>query len=942
MAGAKALRHKLNEEFLTCQICLNTYDDPVLLDCQHSFCRNCVDQCVTMISGGIHCPVCRQRTLLPRKSGLSNLKKNFFVQSLIDTIKGRRESNASTISLIWEEIGSGESKIIRRRHPLCDICDDEVKAMMRCLDCSDYLCGDCHLVHCQTKFTRNHKIVTLGSLKTGKYSSEIQARAKIFCSRHEDEICRMFCQCCKIPVCHDCIQETCGQHPLIQVKAAVEDVKRRSSELVISIGKEISDSKALVDSILETKTKRKNEKEIILRDIEKHTKSIIASVKKRGKALNEALKQLLNDHNKYLGKYEQLETKKLNEIEKTFNGFQIKHQTTLSSGSPTDILNLLSTVEEMEGIVQSNSRECVDDIELKEILRCQDPLVKLTTPSNNEENRKMKISHCMGKLMCKDVLQKDSPNTTSYLEKGLISFGETEDSTNNNIPEENEDPQYCEINDLEAENGDTNATNATQDNTDPNQDALYAKIPRRNKRAKAIRRPQTLSDDVTNSPSMNLRRKLYHTDEEPILMNDTVMCSTSSFDASESTIFSAEDSHDGWSLNSLVENNGSHALQNITPRRDDSSVRRSQSLALLSDQINGIRRPTPKPRKVLMASSVEMLNATDSGDIMSRPNSLLDDVMIRQPIRIRSTENLCNRRSRPDVDVGTVIVSTFEIHGQPCTFTSAPKVALLTNGNIVASDYKAQRIFRFTAGGNFINSFKLIAGGRGLNPIGISTTKKGKIVVTCGETVRVFGVTGKSSKKFGMTFFGKSCGVAVDKKTNKIVITDIEKSCASIHASDGGLEKLFRGGTGIQMRHTEAGEELETLRLHTPYFVAVDQRNGNILVSDWANHDIKIFDKKGNCLACITSCIVPQMSQISSRQKFLNPAGVCVDADGNVFVADHGHNRIAMFNDNWEFQRFVATEQNGLRSPWSIVADGNGRVIVTEYWTKIIKSFRYR
>lgn len=45
---------------LTCAVCLEIYDQPQMLKCQHSFCRNCVKNLIK--NGTVKCPTCRENT----------------------------------------------------------------------------------------------------------------------------------------------------------------------------------------------------------------------------------------------------------------------------------------------------------------------------------------------------------------------------------------------------------------------------------------------------------------------------------------------------------------------------------------------------------------------------------------------------------------------------------------------------------------------------------------------------------------------------------------------------------------------------------------------------------------------------------------------------------------------------------------------------------------
>ncbi|XP_078073771.1 zinc-binding protein A33-like [Mustelus asterias] len=57
-------------EDLTCSICQSLFVEPVRLDCEHNFCKSCVQKCWGKQRQAVSCPECQQ--LLPRRSFTSN------------------------------------------------------------------------------------------------------------------------------------------------------------------------------------------------------------------------------------------------------------------------------------------------------------------------------------------------------------------------------------------------------------------------------------------------------------------------------------------------------------------------------------------------------------------------------------------------------------------------------------------------------------------------------------------------------------------------------------------------------------------------------------------------------------------------------------------------------------------------------------------------------
>ncbi|XP_075770145.1 zinc finger protein RFP-like isoform X2 [Pelodiscus sinensis] len=51
---------KMLQDEVTCPICLDYFNDPVSLDCDHSYCRACITQCWRGLTADVSCPQCRR------------------------------------------------------------------------------------------------------------------------------------------------------------------------------------------------------------------------------------------------------------------------------------------------------------------------------------------------------------------------------------------------------------------------------------------------------------------------------------------------------------------------------------------------------------------------------------------------------------------------------------------------------------------------------------------------------------------------------------------------------------------------------------------------------------------------------------------------------------------------------------------------------------------
>lgn len=77
---------------------------------------------------------------------------------------------------------------------------------------------------------------------------------------------------------------------------------------------------------------------------------------------------------------------------------------------------------------------------------------------------------------------------------------------------------------------------------------------------------------------------------------------------------------------------------------------------------------------------------------------------------------------------------------------------------------------------------------------------------------------------------------------------------------------------------------MDNLHLAGPHFVAINADN-HIIVSDFHNHKIKVFDSDGTFLHSFGS-------NGEGNGQFNAPTGVAVDKMGNILVADWGNSRI--------------------------------------------------
>nr|XP_006110457.2 tripartite motif-containing protein 10-like [Pelodiscus sinensis] len=94
MAAAKAGHTLLSE--LTCSVCLDSFKDPVCLDCGHNFCQACLTQWWQGLSTNFSCPECRE-TFSQRNFKLNRQLRNIVEASRPLTMEPKQEPEVETI-----------------------------------------------------------------------------------------------------------------------------------------------------------------------------------------------------------------------------------------------------------------------------------------------------------------------------------------------------------------------------------------------------------------------------------------------------------------------------------------------------------------------------------------------------------------------------------------------------------------------------------------------------------------------------------------------------------------------------------------------------------------------------------------------------------------------------------------------------------------------------
>lgn len=174
-------------------------------------------------------------------------------------------------------------------------------------------------------------------------------------------------------------------------------------------------------------------------------------------------------------------------------------------------------------------------------------------------------------------------------------------------------------------------------------------------------------------------------------------------------------------------------------------------------------------------------------------------------------------------------------------------------------------------------------------------------------------------------------GMAIDDENRFLYVADLALDQVLVYDADN-FKLLRRIGTGGKNHTlTTPGDFAK------PAGVAVDG-DGNVYVADMLNARIEVFDADGNFIRAFGK-------RGDGPGYFAMPKGVAIDCDGHIWVTDSIQNRVQVFSQEGQLLIYMGSVQGILPGMFSglqyITIDKNNRVFTSEVFPGRVQEFRY-
>ncbi|XP_036436010.1 tripartite motif-containing protein 16-like [Colossoma macropomum] len=253
----------VDHDQFSCPVCLDLLEDPVTINCGHSYCKVCINGCWDQEDqrGVYSCPQCRQ-TFTPRPV----LRRNNMLAEVVEKLK-KTELRAAPPAPRYAGPGDVE----------CDFCTGrKLKAIKSCLTCLASFCETHLKPHCEVPALKRHKLV--------KASSQLQEK---ICSQH-DRLIEIYCRTDQSYICYLCAMVEHRGHDT--VSAVTERTEKQLKKIQRKFQQRIQEKQKKLQELKQTVKTIKRCAQSAVEDSERIFTELIRSIEKKRSEVTELIR----------------------------------------------------------------------------------------------------------------------------------------------------------------------------------------------------------------------------------------------------------------------------------------------------------------------------------------------------------------------------------------------------------------------------------------------------------------------------------------------------------------------------------------------------------------------------------------------------------------------------------------------------------------------------
>ncbi|XP_029374742.1 E3 ubiquitin/ISG15 ligase TRIM25-like [Echeneis naucrates] len=277
---------QLDQEKLSCSICLDLLKEPVTIPCGHSYCMNCIKTYWDDADDNkTHsCPQCRQ-TFTPRPP----LVKNTMFAELVEELKK-----------VGLQVATPDHSYAGPGDVACDFCTGRKrKALKSCLMCLASYCEQHLQPHFNVPPLKKHTLVEASS----KFQENI-------CSRH-NEVMKIYCRTDQRRICYLCSMDEHKYHDTVTAAAERADKqvelgmsRQRIQRRIQSLKKDVAVLQDQIEATIHSADRAVHDSEKIFTDLIRLTE----------KRMSEVMEQIRSEERKEVSRLKDLEEKLQQEL----------------------------------------------------------------------------------------------------------------------------------------------------------------------------------------------------------------------------------------------------------------------------------------------------------------------------------------------------------------------------------------------------------------------------------------------------------------------------------------------------------------------------------------------------------------------------------------------------------------------------------------------------